>query len=85
MKARTSGCFFKNPAGSSRSAGALVEGCGLKGFLFGGDRVSMVHANFIENYKNASSEDIVVLSRIMMDKVREKYGISLEYEVNMVG
>ncbi len=81
---RTSGCFFKNPENSKRTAGALIDGCGLKGFSYGGARVSPIHANFIENFKSASTEDIVVLSRIMIDKVRERSGISLEYEVKLV-
>lgn len=82
---KTSGCFFKNPAGDARSAGALIEECGLKGFSYGGARVSAVHANFIENFKNASPEDIIVLSRIIKSKVIERYGIDLEYEVKLIG
>jgi UDP-N-acetylmuramate dehydrogenase len=83
--AKTSGCFFKNPGGRSRPAGILIDECGLKGFSYGGARVSPVHANFIENFNSALPEDIVVLSRIMIDKVREKFGISLEYEVRLIG
>ena len=83
--AKTSGCFFKNPVNGEKPAGALIDECGLKGFSYGGARVSPVHANFIENFKSASPEDIVVLSRIMIDKVREKFGISLEYEVKLIG
>lgn len=83
--ARTSGCFFKNPDNTEKSAGALIEKCGLKGFLYGGARISPVHANFIENFKSASPHDIMVLSKIVKDKVREKYGISLEYEVELIG
>jgi UDP-N-acetylmuramate dehydrogenase len=83
--ARTSGCFFKNPGNTDIPAGALIDKCGLKGFSYGGARVSTVHANFIENLKDASPEDIVVLSRIMMDKVKESFGIVLEYEVKLIG
>jgi UDP-N-acetylmuramate dehydrogenase len=82
---KTSGCFFKNPGNGKEPAGALIDECGLKGFSYGGARVSPVHANFIENFKSASPEDIVVLSRIMIDKVRERFGISLEYEVKLMG
>lgn len=82
---KTSGCFFKNPAGAARSAGALIEECGLKGFSYGGARVSAVHANFIENFKSASPEDIIVLSRIIKSKVIERYDIDLEYEVKLIG
>ncbi len=83
--AKTSGCFFKNPGEDGRSAGALIEECGLKGFLYGGARVSPVHANFIENFKSALPEDIIVLSRIIKSKVIERYGIDLEYEVRLIG
>jgi len=82
---KTSGCFFKNPNNTDKSAGALIEGCGLKSFSYGGARVSPVHANFIENFNDASSEDIVVLSRIIKSKVKERYGIGLEYEVKLIG
>jgi len=82
---KTAGCFFKNPDNTDKSAGALIDGCGLKSFSYGGARVSPIHANFIENFNNASSEDIVVLSRIIKSKVKERYGIGLEYEVKLIG
>lgn len=85
LEAKTSGCFFKNPGNKSKPAGELIDGCGLKGFAYGGARVSAVHANFIENFSNASPNDIVVLSKIMIDRVAEKYGITLDYEVELVG
>ena len=83
--ARTSGCFFKNPRNSEKSAGLLIEECGLKGFMYGGARISPVHANFIENFSGASPHDIVVLSRIIKSSVQERFGISLEYEVKLIG
>ncbi len=80
-----SGCFFKNPEGSDLSAGQLIDRCGLKGFTFGGARVSEQHANFIENYDKARSNDVVVLSRIIRDMVMRKFKIDLKYEVEMIG
>ena len=56
----------------------------MKGFYYGGAKVSNKHANFIENSRNATSEDIVVLSRIMKDRVKEKFDIKLDYEVRMI-
>ncbi len=85
IMARSSGCFFKNPDGFSISSGELIDKCGLKGFCYGGARVSAKHANFIENYSNASSEDILVLSKIVKDKVMGKFNKKLEYEVRLVG
>ena len=85
INSRSSGCFFKNVRNSNKSTGELIEECGLKGFNYGGARVSARHANFIENYDNASSEDIFVLSKIIRDMVMDKFKIDLEYEVKVIG
>jgi len=82
---RSAGCFFKNPIHSSRATGELIEACGLKGFIYGGSRISSKHANYIENFDNATSKDIFVLSKIVKNMVMEKFGIKLEYEVRLVG
>ena len=85
VNSRSSGCFFKNINGYSKSAGELIEKCGLKGFVYGGARVSDKHANYIENFDNASSEDIFILSKIVKNMVMDKFKIELEYEVKVVG
>jgi len=85
VSAKTCCCFFKNPPGIKKSAGAMIDECGMKGFYYGGAKVSNMHANFIENSRNATSEDIVVLSRIMKDRVKEKFDTELEHEVKMIG
>jgi UDP-N-acetylmuramate dehydrogenase len=85
LDARSLGCFFKNIKDYPASTGKLIENCHLKGFAYGGARVSKKHANFIENFENASSHDIFVLSKIIKDTVMDKSGISLEYEVKLVG
>ncbi|MFC2144899.1 UDP-N-acetylmuramate dehydrogenase [Actinomycetota bacterium] len=82
---KTCGCFFKNPPGINKSAGAMIDECGMKGFYYGGAKVSSKHANFIENSGNATSKDIVVLSRIIKDKVKARFNIELDYEVRMIG
>ncbi len=85
ISSRSSGCFFKNIDGYHKSVGQLIEECGLKGFIYGGARVSDKHANFIENFKNASSQDIFVLSRIVSEIVMDKFNKKLDYEVKLVG
>jgi len=85
VNVKNSGCFFKNIIGSHESTGELIEKCGLKGFIYGGARISDKHANFIENFDNASSEDIFILSKIVKDMVMDKFKIELEYEVKVVG
>ena len=63
----------------------MIDECGMKGFFYGGAKVSEKHANFIENSGDATSEDIVVLSRIIKDKVKAKFNTELDYEVCMIG
>jgi UDP-N-acetylmuramate dehydrogenase len=83
-KARTFGSVFKNPD-PERTAGRLVEACGLKGHAIGGARISPVHANFIENTGTATSADVVALMREARRRVREGFGIELEHEVQLLG
>ncbi|MCE5330446.1 UDP-N-acetylmuramate dehydrogenase [bacterium] len=79
------GCFFKNPLNSKKTAGELIDSLGLKGFSYGGAAISIKHANFIENYGEATSEDIYNLSKIIAGLVNERFRIKLEYEVKIVG
>ncbi len=81
--AKTAGSIFKNPKGYY--AGKLIEEAGLKGVKIGGARVSRVHANFIENIENASAQDIEELILYIKGVVKEKYGITLLEEVEIIG
>ena len=83
-KVRTFGSVWKNPRGEL-SAGRLLEECGLKGFTAGGARISPVHANFIENMGDARSADVIALMREARRRVRERFGVELEHEVQMLG
>ena len=82
---RSPGCFFKNPSGSSISAGEMIDDCGLRGFHFGDCVISEKHANFIINSGNASASDVFVLSKIAAGIVKNKFNIELESEVKLVG
>lgn len=73
------GCIFKNPP--SQSAGKIIDELGLKGFSIGGARISTVHANFIENYKNASAKDVTDLIEFIQEKVYNERQILLEKEI----
>ena len=83
-KTRTFGSVFKNPA-EGRGAGALIEACGLKGHAVGGARISTVHANFIENAGDARSADVAALVTLARACVRERFGVDLEHEVELLG
>ena len=84
VNTKNAGCFFKNIQSCPESSGRLIERCGLKGFVYGGARISDIHANFIENFNNASSEDILVLSNIIKDMVMDKFKVKLEYELKTI-
>ena len=77
------GSVFKNPDGYY--AGKLIEESGLKGFKLGGAQVSTMHANFIVNNLEASSEEIYQLISLIQEKVQQKKGIFLHPEVRMIG
>jgi UDP-N-acetylenolpyruvoylglucosamine reductase len=83
-KVRTFGSVWKNPDGEM-SAGRMLEECGLKGFASGGARISPVHANFIENVGGARSADVIALMREARRRARERFGVELEHEVQMLG
>ena len=78
------GSVFRNPAGDH--AARLIESCGLKGYAIGGARVSEKHANFIVNPDGtAKAADIEAIIEHVRTVVRERTGIDLEPEVQMIG
>lgn len=66
-------------------AGYIIEALGLKGKKIGGAQVSDKHANFIMNTGKAKAEDFIILAAIIKTRVRNKFGIQLKEEVQMVG
>ncbi len=79
---KSAGCVFRNP--ESHSAGALIQQCGLKGKRIGGAEVSTLHANFIVNKDNATSQDVLALAEEVKKTVKEKTGVELEMEVRYI-
>ncbi|PIP18778.1 MAG: UDP-N-acetylenolpyruvoylglucosamine reductase [Candidatus Omnitrophica bacterium CG23_combo_of_CG06-09_8_20_14_all_41_10] len=77
------GCIFKNPASLSRGAGELIELCGLKGRRIGGASISIKHANFILNKGNANAEDVLRLMRLVRERVKKKFKVTLEPEIKI--
>lgn len=78
----SAGSVFRNPEGMF--AGQMIEELGLKGKRIGGAMVSEKHANFIINYKNATSEDIKELIELVHDQVQEKYKVDMKVEQEFV-
>ena len=81
---RTFGSVFKNPE-HELSAGRMLEACGLKGHRIGGAQISPRHANFIENADGARSADALALMAEAKRRARERFGVELEHEVQLLG
>jgi UDP-N-acetylmuramate dehydrogenase len=65
-------------------AGYLIEKAGLKGKLIGGAQVSEQHANYIINTDNATAENVIMLTSLIKQQIRDKYGVQLMEEVQFV-
>ena len=79
----SAGSFFKRPEG--HFAGKLIQDSGMKGVSVGGAQVSELHSGFIINKGNATATDIIQLMELVQKKVYEKFGVSLEPEVRIIG
>lgn len=77
------GSMFKNP--ENYYAGYLIESAGLKGYQIGGAAISEKHANFFVNDGTATAEDIRALIAEAWNVVREKFGVEMVLEVELVG
>jgi len=77
------GSVFKNPEGDY--AGRLIEACGLKGERAGAAMISPRHANVIVNTGGERASDVLDLMKKMRDAVREKFGVTLIPEVELLG
>lgn len=62
-------------------AAYLISETGLKGISFGGAMISPKHPNFIVNVLNASSADVKGLIKFVKIKVKDKFGVKLEEEI----
>lgn len=81
------GCIFKNVVinGQVKSAGAIIDECGLKGMKYGQAMVSERHANFIVNLGGAKASDVVSLIHMIKSKVKACLNIELDLEIRMMG
>ena len=85
---KTFGSTFKNPEdprAEGRSAGVLLDEAGCRGLTVGGARFSEKHANFVENMGEATTADVIGLMGEGRRRVRERFGVELEPEVQILG
>ncbi|MBW8708153.1 MAG: UDP-N-acetylmuramate dehydrogenase [Alphaproteobacteria bacterium] len=83
IKSKTGGSTFKNPPG--HKAWALVDQAGCRGLMIGAAQVSEKHTNFLINTGEASATDLEALGEEVRRRVKEKSGITLEWEIKRVG
>jgi UDP-N-acetylmuramate dehydrogenase len=68
------------------SAAWLIEKSGIhKGDTHGGARVSTKHVLALTNSGNATATEIAELAKTAKQAVQQKFGITLEAEVNLIG
>jgi UDP-N-acetylenolpyruvoylglucosamine reductase len=85
---KTFGSTFKNPddpRAEGKSAGVLLDEAGCRGLAVGGARFSEKHANFVENGGEATTADVIALMAEGRRRVRERFGVELEPEVQFLG
>ena len=79
----SAGSTFKRPEGYF--AGKLIMDAGLRGYQVGGAQVSEKHCGFVINRGEATAKDILTLMQDVQRIVQEKYQVTLEPEVKMLG
>ena len=88
LRSKTGGSTFKNPRpeiSGGHKAWELVDAAGCRGFALGGAQVSEKHTNFLINTGNATSTEIEDLGNEVRRRVKEKFGVDLEWEIQRVG
>jgi len=75
--------FFQYKNGYKLSAGWLIEMCGWKGKRIGNVGCYKNHSLVIVNYGGATGSEILNFANLIKTSVFDKYGVALEYEVNI--
>lgn len=70
--------------GGKLSTGWLIEQCDLKGKQIGRAKISEQHTNFIVNLGGAKAEEVFELISLIKQKVRAKFGLQLQEEIELV-
>lgn len=77
------GSTFKRPKGYY--AGKLIDDSNLRGFQYGGAKVSEKHCGFVVNIGGATCEDVLGIVKTVQKTVMDKFGVELETEIKVIG
>lgn len=66
-------------------AGSLLEAVGAKGVRQGNIEIASHHGNLFVNKGDGKTSDFYALAKKYAEKVKEKFGITLEPEVQLIG
>ena len=77
---------YKNSETETKiAAGWLIEQCGWKGYRKGDAGVHKNQALVLVNYGNAKGEEIISLAKEIQQSIKDKFGIKIHPEVNIIG
>lgn len=79
----SAGSTFKRPEGYF--AGKLIDDAGLRGYQYGGARVSDKHCGFVVNMGGATADDVMQLITHVQQEVASKFQVEIEPEVKFLG
>ena len=83
---KTSGSTFKNPVGQThKKVWELIKLSIPKNISFGDAAISEKHLNFFVNKNKATFEDMKKLIDFVKKNVKEKTGINLDLEIEIIG
>ena len=84
---RTCGSTFANPDDDpqKRKSWQLIEAAGCRGLKIGQAQVSNKHCNFLINTGHATATEIEQLGEEVRRRVKEKFGVTLRWEIRRIG
>jgi len=82
-KLPSAGSVFKNIG--QTPAAILIDRAGLTGKKVGDAQISKKHSNFIVNLGNAKAKDVLKLIDLVKKRVKERFKIKLEEEIQYLG
>ena len=81
--------FYKDKGIKSKDgrvpAGWLLDLVGMRGKRIGDAQIGTMHSNYFINLGNAKASEVIQLASMAKTRVRDKFGVQLKEEVQLVG